>query len=646
MTTQQQNGNGKRSQLSVDPRPKTTGYVSLASQYQMRPRDLPQLSFDMIRSMLLDPAVRLGLAMRTAPICGIEIAYKGESGPDGKPKWIPGVLAKRPEVAEFVRRQLARIWTHGLDDILTAQVWGWSAGEVMNRLTSRGTVEVDYLLGRHSSDVRALVRGGEPVGCRVLRVPTVPGGHVDLEFPKCWWHAHHPEAGAFYGQSILLGAYSPWADKAFQGGATDIRRLFMHADAYGGKDMTYPDGVTIINGVEVANRDIAMQIAEQLQSGGVTARPSSTDQHGNELWKLTRATVPSNPSHILQFPKDLDTEIYHGLEIPDDVIESETGAWAGKRVPMAAFYNSLDLWAMSLLGDLTCQILEPLVLINFGSAEEFAVTHKPLGLQAMEQQSQATPGQDQPGGQPGPAQRPPQLGGQPGSQPQQQNGLNGQAQQQYRMGLEIEEAVGMGVLSAAELVKATRRVIRMRTRMNVTDDEGHVHSYSSTQFNLPPELASRVRQMAERIHRDDLADDGVEFEPHITVKYGLHTNDADEVRRTVSDKPPVAITFGSTSIFQSDEHDVVKVDIQSDGLKELNRWLSDKLPHTDTHPGYKPHLTIAYVKPGLGDRIAETLNDLMGAVAIFDRLTFSDRESKQHSIMLSGNAVRFANGTR
>ena len=454
------NGRPAMQQVTVNPKPRTSGYMSLASQYQQRPRDLPPLGFDMVRSMLLDPAVRLGLAMRTAPLCGMEIAYNGGQGPDGKPKWVPGVLAKRPEVGEFVRRQLARIWSHGIDHVLTAQVWGWSAGEIMYRVTSRGTVEVDYLLGRHATDTRALIDDGCVVGVRVLRVTKESGGHVDLKFPKCWFHAYNPEAGAFYGQTVLMGAYSPWADKAFHGGATDVRRLFMHKDAYGGVDMTYPDGVTTIGNDEVANRDIALQIAEQIQSGGVTSRPAAFDQNGNELWKLTRAAVPGNPQHILQFPKDLDTEIFHGLEIPDDVIESEnTGAWAGKRIPMAAFYNSLDIWLTCLLGDLTEQVLEPLVLLNFGRAEEFAVSHKPLGQQAMEQQGDSgegqTSGQQQQGQQ--------QPGGNPlqqfqGSRPQQPGQLD---QPHQRMGLDPVMAVGEGVLNAAELVRAAREVLRL-----------------------------------------------------------------------------------------------------------------------------------------------------------------------------------------
>lgn len=497
----------------VSTTPKTAGYVSIASQYQPRPRDLPPLGFDMIRSMLLDPAVRLGLQMRIAPICGVEIAYNGGAGPDGKTKWVPGVLARRPEVGEFVRRQLARIWTHGLEEILSAQIWGWSAGEVMLRATSRGTVEIDYLLGRHATDTRALIRRGSLVGTRVMRVQSGwSNGNVDLEFPKAWFHAYRPEAGAFYGQPVLLGAYSPWADKCLQGGATDVRRLFMHADAYGGKDMTYPDGVTTIGTEEVANRDLALQIIEQLQAGGVTARPAVFDGNGNELWKLTRATVASNPAHILQFPKDLDTEIYHGLEIPDDVIESKTGAWAGKRIPMAAFYNSLDLWVMSLIGNLTEQLLEPLVLLNFGSAEEFAVTHKPLGQQAMEQQGDA--GQGQGGQQPGQSnpQQPPagnpqqqyQAGPQPGVR---QPGVV----PQQRMGLDPVLAVGQGVLSAAELVKAARQVLRLSFNEDehARDESGKFTASEHAAHSLATHLTDEVFTDPQKFrnHYRDLNDD-------------------------------------------------------------------------------------------------------------------------------------------
>jgi len=52
------------------------------------------------------------------------------------------------------------------------------------------------------------------------------------------------------------------------------------------------------------------------------------------------------------------------------------------------------------------------------------------------------------------------------------------------------------------------------------------HKFSSTQVNLPAEVADRIVAFGKRIPDADLADNGRETEPHITVKYGLHGWDA------------------------------------------------------------------------------------------------------------------------
>ena len=447
--------NGKRQlKESVLGQPKTASYEPSYWQFAARPRDLPPFTADMVRMMLLDSAVRLGLAMRAAPISGVEIAYE-----EKKDNWIPGVQAKRQEVGAYVYRQTQRIWAMGLEAIMSAQVWGWSSGEITYKLTRFNMVEVDQLLPRMSMDCRVLLRGGEKCGTRINRVKKADYGYVDLNFPKSWFHAFRPEAGMHYGVPILLGAYSPFADKWLHGGGLDVRRLFMHKDSYGGVDIAYPENTSIrIGDQDVSSHDLALQMAQQLIAGGVTTRPSGTDDKGKEKWTITRASVPSNPQHILQYPKDLDTEIYHGLEIPDDVIQSETtGAWAGKRIPMAAFYASLDSWVDKILEDLRVQVFEPGVMLNFGKAEDFAVTHKPLAKQAMEQQSQAAPGQQGQQGQ--------QFGNRPFGQQivQSPNQLP-----QMRMGLDPVEAVGEGVLSAAELVSAARHMIRMAITNNMS----------------------------------------------------------------------------------------------------------------------------------------------------------------------------------
>lgn len=450
-------------------KPKTSDYRAMGTWAFRQPRDLPIFSFNYITQMLYDPTIRLGLAMRAAPLGQCEFAYEVRNE-SGESKWVPGVQADKPQVGAFVLRQLKRIWTHELHKVLLDQVWGWSGGEVTFRQASNGMIEVDQFLHRSAMDTYALLRDGELAGVQVRNCKTHDGNAVDLRMPQCFWSSFNPENESPYGRSILYGAFSPWADKWLSGGALDTRRLFAHKDAYGGVDIAYPpDGTFYIDGVEVPARDIAREMAEQLKAGGVTTRPSIFDQNGKELWQITRAAVPSNPSHIFDYPKQLDVEMLRGMEIPDDVLTSEaSGAWQGKQVPMQAFYTGCDRWLNQVVKTIVVQILEPLVKINYGRAEEFQVSTKPLAQQAMEQIAGAEK-PDQAAGGPvvNPAQSPMQA--RPG-----QSMPVAQAQsapgQQVRFGLEqptiAETLVGSAVIEASKLVDAGRKVLSDANQLN------------------------------------------------------------------------------------------------------------------------------------------------------------------------------------
>lgn len=626
--------------------PKTSHYKPYSTQFFRKPRDLPPFTFRTIEAMLLDPTVRLGLSARLAPIMGAEFCYKQND------EWVPGIMANSPVVAAFVMRQLKKVWSQ-IHVLASNQIWGWAAAEVTFELRDTRTVEIDELLPRAASDCKLLTEDSKPVGVRFERIGQANNGNADVRFPRAIFAAYQPDPGMWYGSSALLGAYSPWADKCFDGGAVDVRRLFMHKDAYGGMDVAYPEGrfYEVEGKGTVTSRDIADEIVQQALAGSVTVRPSGSDQNGKPLWEVNRATTPGNPAHILQYPKDLDIEILRGLEVPDDILTAESsGAWAGKAVIMAAFYASLDKWLAELIKSIDVAI-KKIVELNFGPKAWYQIETKPLAEQMQEQQARLTwanggryRGQDQGGAGEQYSQQPgQQLRVYPGQQNQQQQP---QPNQQVRKmsadshvsSNEVIQAVGAGVISAAELVKAARLLMSL----DGINDEPQLSKFSSTQFNLPHELASIVTEMGNRIHVDDLASDGVETNPHVTVKYGLHTNAPEDVRNAVQGKPPVAITFGTTSVFKSDEHDVVKIEIESNELRSLNKALTDSLPNTTTHPQYKPHVTIAYVKPGLGERYAERLRDLQGKVAVFDRLIFSDRSRNHHSIFLTGQSTRFS----
>lgn len=459
----------------VSTRPKSAGYTSFNHIYWNQPRTLPPFNMWTIEQMLMEPEVRIALNIRAAPIFGVEWAYKV---PDDSPRgfsYKPGIQSDHPEVGEFVQRQLEKIWHNHIHELMESQKYGWAGGEVLLRLSKSKQVEFNRLETRRAEDMRLMVRDGERVGLQISQVN--PGGKVNLEFPEALIVRHDPQPGEHYGRSVLLGAYSPWADKWMEGGALDVRRLYMHKDAYGGSDLGYPDGESYIDGLDnpVPNRDIARQIVEQMRAGSVTTRPSTRDANGNELWPLTTATTASNPSHILQYPKDLDSEIRTGIGVIDGIADNEgsTGLGDTKNVAMAAFCASLDCLVISLVSDIDQQVIRHLVELNFGPGQEYQIMHKPLADQAMEQQQNGSGQQggdtmgvegDTYGGGPG---LPPEQTTEP---PEPPKGPPVIPRLPSRMSLDATRAVGEGVLSAAELVKAAKEAMRLSAQEQTAED--------------------------------------------------------------------------------------------------------------------------------------------------------------------------------
>lgn len=455
--------------IMLDRPAATSEYVIVPYSLTERVRDLPVWHFGWGRKQLVDPTLRLGLAMKMAPLHQAQFGEVRNSE-NGKPEFVPGVSSPQPDVALFVESQLKKIWRNYLHKILDSQTWGWSAGEVTYRLNSSGKVVIDRFLKRSSMDTVALTRHGRVSSVKFLRLSMrAPRGDIALPFPKAWWHAYDPEDESPYGRSVLRGSFSPWCDKWLEGGALDVRRLFAHKDAYGGMSIGYPEGTTLIDGQHVPNRDVVRQMVEQAKAGHVITKPSNYNRDGTDAWPITYATVPNNPTHIFQYPKDLDIEELRGLEIPDDVIVSDkTGAWQGKQVPMLAFFVNADRWLAQVLATLTEQLLEPLVLVNWGQAVDFDIGFKPLAQQAMEQMQREDNSQEPQAGQ-----SRFQIPGQP-----QQSFLPSPGQQ---LNLTpdtsvAEQLVGAGTIQAEQLVAAGRRMMGLmfdQTAADVTDKGAH-----------------------------------------------------------------------------------------------------------------------------------------------------------------------------
>lgn len=166
------------------------------------------------------------------------------------------------------------------------------------------------------------------------------------------------------------------------------------------------------------------------------------------------------------------------------------------------------------------------------------------------------------------------------------------------------------------------------------------YEFQSTQANLPADLAAKVQRYQRLIDVEDLGPGGLETQPHITLKYGLHEGvSIDDVRRALADTPPIAVTFGRNESFpDSGDGAVLYIAVDSPALHRLNGLLSGYLPNTDTQPEYTPHVTVGYLKPEAIEKYVGEASPLAGTSTTLDTISFSDRDGNLVDIPLTGKA--------
>lgn len=137
-----------------------------------------------------------------------------------------------------------------------------------------------------------------------------------------------------------------------------------------------------------------------------------------------------------------------------------------------------------------------------------------------------------------------------------------------------------------------------------------------------------LHNILKSIDDEDLHEEGKETDSHITVKYGLHTKDHKEIFNFCEDwgKFPIDIKLHNFSIFENDEYDVLKLEVSSKALKDLNKKICENFEFTDSYPDYNPHTTLAYLKKGFGKIYVENLKlkfPNFDKKIICDKLVFS-----------------------
>jgi hypothetical protein len=132
------------------------------------------------------------------------------------------------------------------------------------------------------------------------------------------------------------------------------------------------------------------------------------------------------------------------------------------------------------------------------------------------------------------------------------------------------------------------------------NDKKYSYGCSMLYFDFP-----QMKVIHDEIEPEDIFDEdghGLETEPHVTLLYGLHSDEIDDDKvLDISSKGIKSMGLGNVSLFENDKFDVLKFDVEAPFLYGINKELS-KLPHTTDFPDYHPHCTIAYLKPGSGKK--------------------------------------------
>lgn len=161
----------------------------------------------------------------------------------------------------------------------------------------------------------------------------------------------------------------------------------------------------------------------------------------------------------------------------------------------------------------------------------------------------------------------------------------------------------------------------------ITEDHKHEYGCVMLYFDFP-----ELNKIQDAIDPDDLyeeSDDdsyGLETEAHVTLLYGLHKGVSDDdIKQTLKNIDFDVCKLFDLSFFKNEKYDVLKFEVgyTTRGgafLSKANRELK-KFPHTSDFPDYHPHLTIAYLKPGKGQKWADKLKKV-------DEYTLTPKEAR------------------
>lgn len=350
--------------------------------------------------MRYDPQVQFGLRILRAPLYGVTWKVQADNA-----------IAER-----WIDRELKAIYKRMLPPLCRHFEYGVACGEIVlkaRKMQGKTRVHFADFLEIHPRDTKPFIydygaRSGKLAALEVRNAVSSSGemgssGTLYLDRRHAFWFKGDCEYGEWYGRPRLAAAYYPWVTKAGRHGTLDSINLFYKKQAFKGPALFYPPGITDVGTPETgpiprSNQDIAREIVEKFENGGVIAMPNVYDDKGNPLWRWEDPKAFSDLTGLLDYKKVLDKDILTGLGIPAELVEAATvgSGYSGRAIPAQVFFCSMDEEATRIIEAIDRQILRWLVRLNFGPVG-YSITTNSLAQQVAKEASGAGQAAPQPG---------------------------------------------------------------------------------------------------------------------------------------------------------------------------------------------------------------------------------------------------------
>lgn len=178
------------------------------------------------------------------------------------------------------------------------------------------------------------------------------------------------------------------------------------------------------------------------------------------------------------------------------------------------------------------------------------------------------------------------------------------------------------------------------------------YEFGSTQANIPVDSDAHKALSSARasIADDDLAGKGKDVgDNHVTVRYGIQDNETGDIEKYLRQQAPFEVKMGKTSTFPVNKNTegaaVIKADVDAPELHRMNAEIAKHGNFKESDfPDYKPHATVAYVKPEAVSKYVG-MDETDGKTFPVKSVAISSREGKLKEIPLEGGKKGDAENT-